>query len=115
MKAQALNHDILRKSGYDKLYKDEYNTPRRAKGDRLMDERLLTLQMKKDRWESVESMDNWLYVFDHLPKKMRLCVDFRVQGYSNKEIAVILRCSVNCVCNHLLKAKKRFLRGENIL
>jgi len=81
----------------------------------MVDEKLLMFQLKRDNWEVIDVMDNWLYVFDHLPRKMRLCVDFKVQGYSNKEIALLLHCSVNCVCNHLLKAKKRLLRGESII
>lgn len=80
-----------------------------------MDEKLIMLQLKKDNWQVVEVLDNWLYVFDRMPRKMRLAVDLRVQGFSNKEIALRLKCSVNSVCNHIAKAKKRLLVGENII
>ena len=73
------------------------------------------LQMKKDNWEAIEEMDNWLYVFDKMPKQMKIIVDFRVQGITKEEIANMLHCSVNNIEKHLRKAKKRFLRGENVL
>ncbi len=76
---------------------------------------LLTLQMKEDNWQVVDEMDNWLFVFDRMPRKMKIVVDLKITGMSNKDIAKELHCTVCNVCNHLLKAKKRLLRGENIL
>jgi DNA-binding NarL/FixJ family response regulator len=75
----------------------------------------LSLMLKQDNWEVVELMDNWLWVFDHMPKRMKLIVDFKVQGVTNKQIAKLCHCSVNNIEKHLRKAKKRFLRGENVL
>jgi len=80
-----------------------------------MDEKLLMFQLKKDNWQVIEEMDNWLYVFDHLPKKMKLIVDFRVQGLTNLEISRVCGCSECNVRAQLSKAKKRFLRGESCI
>lgn len=80
-----------------------------------MDHRVIMNEFKKDNWEIIEQLDNWLYVFDHLPVRMRIYVDFKIQGMQNKEIAVICRVSVNCVEKQLRRAKIRFLRGENVL
>lgn len=80
-----------------------------------MNEKLLMLLMSRDNWEAIESMDNWLYVFDRLPKRMRLAVDLKISGLSNKEIAVKLSITEREVYRKLLKAKKRFLQGENII
>ena len=77
--------------------------------------RLLTHLLHRDNWEAVEMMDNWVWIFDRLPKRMKICVDLKTTGMPNKEIAKLLGCSVNSVCNHLRKAKKRFLRGENVI
>jgi len=75
----------------------------------------LAYLLSKDEWDVVELMDNWCWVYDRLPRQMRRVVDLKITGCSNKAIARKLRCSVNSICNHLLKAKKRILRGENIL
>ncbi len=71
--------------------------------------------LRWDKWEALESADNWLFVYDRMPKQMRRIIDLKITGVSNKAIARKLRCSVNNIYNHLLKAKKRILRGENIL
>ena len=68
-----------------------------------------------DNWESVELMDNFFFIYDRMPRKMRLIIDLKIKGMSNKVIARKVRCSVSSVCNHIRKAKKRILRGENIL
>jgi DNA-directed RNA polymerase specialized sigma24 family protein len=85
------------------------------KGDCSMDEKLLMLQLKKDNWEIIEAMDNWLYVFDKMPKKMRLVVDLKISGLTKIQIAKLCKCSLKNVEKHLRKAKKRFLRGENVI
>ena len=79
-----------------------------------MNDRLLMLQMKNDNWEAVEAMDNWLWVFDHMPKRMKIVVDFKTQGIPNKAIARMCNCTVKNIEKHLRKAKKRLLRGEKV-
>ncbi|MDD5355841.1 MAG: sigma-70 region 4 domain-containing protein [Candidatus Omnitrophica bacterium] len=76
-------------------------------------ERVLWQLAGKDNWAILQEIDNWLFIFDKMPKKMRLIVDFRVQGLTNKEIAIILHCSENNIRAQLSKAKKRILRGES--
>ena len=71
--------------------------------------------LAQDNWDAVELMDNWCFVYDHMPRKMKLIVDLKITGMGNKAISRKVKCSVNSVCNHLLKAKKRVLRGENII
>jgi len=71
--------------------------------------------LSRDNWDAVELMDNWLFVYDRLPKKMRLVVDLKINGMSNKAIARRMRISMSNVGNQILRAKKRILRGENIL
>ena len=66
-------------------------------------------------WEAIDELDNWLYIFDGLPKKMKLVVDFKIQNpqYTNEEIAKLTGYTPEAVRKHLERAKKRFLRGEN--
>ena len=71
--------------------------------------------LNKDDWNSVEHMDNWVYVYSKMPRKMRMVIDLKITGDNNKVIASKIGCSVTSVCNHVLKAKKRLLRGENII
>lgn len=75
----------------------------------------LAYLMSQDNWEALEMMDQWTFVYDRMPPKMKLAVDLKISGSSNKAIARKLKCSVNSICNHLLKAKKRILRGENVI
>ena len=75
----------------------------------------ICLLLSRDNWDAVELMDNWCFVYDRLPRQMRRVIDLKISGGSNKSIARRLKISVTSVCNHLLKAKKRILRGENIL
>jgi len=77
--------------------------------------KLVAHLLSVDDWNAVEHMDNWAYVYSRMPRKMRMVVDLKITGSSNKLIASQIGCSVNSVCNHVLKAKKRFLRGENII
>ncbi len=77
--------------------------------------KLVAHLMSVDNWDAIEHMDNWAYVYSRMPKKMRLIMDLKITGDNNKLIASKLGCSVNNICNHLRKAKKRLLRGENII
>jgi len=71
--------------------------------------------LSKDEWDVVEVMDHWCFVYDRMPRKMKMIVDLKITGLNNKAISRKVKCSVTSVCNHLLKAKKRILRGENVL
>ena len=68
----------------------------------------------KDNWDMIEECDNFLYVFDHLPPRMRLCVDLKMSGQSVKEIAKVMKVSERMVQAQLAEAKERIMRGENI-
>jgi len=76
---------------------------------------LVAYLLSVDNWDAVEHMDNWAFVYSRMPRKMRLVVDLKLTGADNKLVAKQMGCSVNSVCNHIVKAKKRFLRGENII
>ena len=71
--------------------------------------------VRKDNWEIVDEIDNFVYIFDGLPARMRLCVDLRMTGTSVKDIAKSLKITEITVYKQLQEAKKRFLRGENII
>ena len=71
--------------------------------------------LDKYGWEAIDELDNWVYVFDKLPPRMKLIVDFKMQGLGNSEIANTLAVSERTVRYHLLQAKMRFLRGENLI
>ena len=71
--------------------------------------------VRKDNWEIVDEIDNFVYIFDGLPDRMRLCVDLRMTGTSVKDIAKAMKTTERMVNKQLLLAKKRFLRGENII
>ena len=68
-------------------------------------------------WEAIDELDNWLYIFDGLPKKMKLVVDFNIQNpqYTNEEIGKLTGYTPEAVRKRLERAKKRFLRGENVI
>lgn len=62
-----------------------------------------------DDWEKVVATDSFLHIFDRLPDKMRLIVDLKTTGTSNKEIASLLKISEHTVIEHLRRAKRRFI------
>ena len=66
-------------------------------------------------WDNVYKYDNYLYTFDKMPDKMRLTVDFRTGGMPQREIAKIMKVSINTVDTHLKRAKKRILRGAKLI
>ncbi len=69
-------------------------------------------QFYDDNWDKLVQTDHFLWVFDHLPKKMRLIVDFKIEGRTNAEIAKMLNTTEKHVYNKLLLAKKRFIKAE---
>lgn len=74
-------------------------------------ERILFQIMGKDNWEAVDEIESFLWVFDHMPPQMKLIVDFKLQGHTNKEIAKIMSISVHNVGVQLNLAKKRICRS----
>lgn len=69
-------------------------------------ERILFQLMNKDNWEVVSEIDYFLWVFDRLPRQVKLAVDFKIQGHSNKEIATLMGIKETTVRDHLAKGKK---------
>jgi DNA-directed RNA polymerase specialized sigma24 family protein len=65
-------------------------------------------------WAKLVEADSFLYVFDRMPDQMRMIVDLKMTGTSNKDIANMLKTSVDNVETQLRKAKKRILAGENV-
>ena len=77
-------------------------------------ERITHQFIVKNNWNVVDELDNFIYVFDKLPPRTKLVVDLKTQGYTAKEIADKMKCSLRSINRHLYMAKKRILRGENI-
>jgi len=65
----------------------------------------------RDNWESIEYC---MYIFDGMPYMMRMCVDFKITGDSNKEVADKLKISEGNVRKQLSLAKKRIIRSINV-
>lgn len=63
----------------------------------------------KDNWDVVAQINGWLYVYDKMPPRMRFIVDLKMQGYTNGEIAVMLKIKENQVRSQISRAKKRFV------
>ena len=63
----------------------------------------------EDSKENGKVVGVFLAIFDRLPSKMKLVVDFKVQGLPNKLIAKQLGISEVTVRIHLRRAKKRIL------
>lgn len=68
-----------------------------------------------DGIEELIETDAFLWVFDRMPKKMRMVIDLRMSGYTIKEIGVLLKIETTTVYKHIRLAKKRILRGNNEL
>jgi len=65
----------------------------------------------KDNWQAVDMIDSFLYIVDRMPDKMRMVVDFRVQGYNKTMIAHFMKITENAVAIHLTRAKKRIIKA----
>lgn len=78
----------------------------------LADVRRFIFQLvNKNDWRVVTEIPDWLWVYDHLPLRMRLIVGLRMQGFDNKKIARNLKIKENTVCQVLIRAKKRFIHS----
>ena len=65
-----------------------------------------------DHWDKLAETENFLFVFDHLPKQMRLMVDFRIEGKTNEEIAKMMEVTEDHVSKTLRIAAKRFISAN---
>jgi DNA-binding NarL/FixJ family response regulator len=65
--------------------------------------------VNKDCWEAVDCIDSFLHIFDKMPKQMKIIVDFKVEGKTNKEIADHLQITESHVRSQLCIAKKRMV------
>lgn len=61
----------------------------------------------KENWEAIYEVDHWLSLYDLMPKQMKAVFEYKIDGYSNKEISEILVLSERTVRHHLQMAKKR--------
>ena len=66
--------------------------------------------LDKDNWEVIDVIDGFLYVYDRMPKKMKLIVDMKMTGTPNREIAKTIGISLNNVEVQLNIAKKRIIK-----
>lgn len=62
----------------------------------------------KDEWRVVEQIDGWIFVYERMPLKMRICVDLRMDGHSIDRIAKTLKVHKETARRQLNRAKKRF-------
>lgn len=69
--------------------------------------RILYQLFDRDNWEVVDEINNFLYIFDRMPPKMRLTVDLKMSGYSNEEVAKIMGVKPQTVRKQLSRVKKR--------
>lgn len=76
--------------------------------DRSSIKSILFQLVHQDNWQVIEIIDGWLYVYDRMPKQMKLCVDLRILGNSIKAISKITNIHPEAVRTQLNRAKKRF-------
>lgn len=64
----------------------------------------------KSNWNIVSDVEQFFRVFDRMPQQMRLIVDLKLTGHSNREIAETIQKDINVVEVQLNRAKKRLIR-----
>jgi DNA-directed RNA polymerase specialized sigma24 family protein len=79
-----------------------------ARGGR---QELLYRLVTKNDWEHVHEVEGFSFIFDSLPKRMRLIVDLKMSELSDEDIAKMMQISVKTVKNVLTTSKKRFMRA----
>ena len=87
---------------------DDSNEARETRKDAIS-------EFYNDNWDKLVKTDSFLWMFDHLPDKMRLIVDFKIEGKTNEEIAKLLHTTEKHVYNKLRLAKKRFILANRWL
>ncbi len=65
-----------------------------------------------DHWDKLVETENFLFVFDHLPERMRLMVDFKIEGKTSTEIAQMMDVTEDYVAKTLRTAAKRFISAN---
>lgn len=65
-----------------------------------------------DNWDKLVETESFLWMFDHLPARMRLMVDFKIEGKSNEDIAKLLNVTEKAVYKALMMAKQRFIKAN---
>lgn len=86
----------------------------RNENRKIKDIRYLLYQLlNKDNWETIDSIDSFLFIYDKMPDRMRIIVDLRMSGYSRIEISNILHIAIGTINCQLYRAKRRLM--ESIL
>lgn len=90
------------------IYSTYYSLERTA----LDRERILYQIIKYDNWgEIAGEIDNFLFVFDRMPNQMRLVIDFKIEGKTNKEIAKLLNVTEGTITKQLSRARQRIFQN----
>ena len=67
--------------------------------------------LDKDRWEVIDQIDSFLYVYDKLPDRERLVCDLKMTGSRNDEIASMMGVNISTVRVHIHRIKKKILNA----
>jgi len=74
-------------------------------------ESLLNELLGRNNWETVDVVDSFLWVFDRMPKRMKLIVDLKISNFTDDEIASMLDIGKKEVQKRLRQAKDRVIRS----
>ena len=67
--------------------------------------------LDKDNWEVIDEIDSFLTVYDGMPTRMKLIVDLKMTGETNKNIAKILNVTIGTITKQLNRAKQRIIKS----
>lgn len=70
-------------------------------------EEILWQIVGRNNWRAVACVEGWIYMYDKMPRKMKLVFGYKIEGYSNKEISDILGITERTVRYHVKKARDR--------
>ena len=73
--------------------------------------RIIHQLLDRDNWEVIDEIDTFLYVFDKMPRQMKVIIDFKLTGQTNKEIAKLLGISEGHVRKQVSRAKARLIKA----
>ena len=68
-----------------------------------------------DDWRIVDEVDEVMYIYDHLPKRLKIVFEMKYEGKSAKEISDIIKRPVQTVYRQVRDIKKRVLRAERVI
>ena len=80
------------------------------KGLKMNKTRELTKIVGNEDWSTIDLVDEFLFIFDHLPPRMKIIVDLKMTNMGNDEIAMALKIEEKTVYETLRRAKKRFYK-----